>query len=451
MLLHPDGHIHLLKLGPIRRSMREAPLTMPILAALAPPELDIEFTVVDESIDDVPLDFKADLVAISVLTGTANRAYQLADHYRSRGIPVVLGGVHVSILPREAEIHADSIVIGPAEKTWPDLLRDFARHQLKHEYRDEDPGNKELLLPQPRYDLLRKNGYAVSHTVMSTRGCKQSCDFCTIPALGLGYAKRPIPHVIRDISCLRSRLIVFNDVSLVDDVAYATELFTRMVPLQKQWGGLATSKLLDHPELVEVMAKSGCRYLLIGFESGNPNALLEIHKGFNKQHQYSKLVDLLHQHRISVQGTFIFGFDADDTTIFDETVQLVNELKIDIPRFSILTPYPGTRLYERLQRDNRILTYNWENYDTMHVVFEPNRMSPADLYAGFKRAYRQTFLMPNILNRLRGMRFQSIINLAGNLTYRKFSRKLLEDPRYDKPFMETPPDMARIHFTGSAN
>ncbi len=436
LLLHPDGHIHLLKLGPIRRSMREAPLTMPILAALAPPELKIEFTVVDESIDAVPLQYDADLVAISVLTGTANRAYQLADHFRSRSIPVVLGGVHVSLFPQEASTHADSVVIGPAEETWPTLLRDFARGELKKEYRGQTSSrDRELILPQPRYDLLRRNGYTVSHTVMATRGCKQSCDFCTIPALGLPYAKRPIADIIRDIRSLPSRLIVFNDVSLADDVEYAKELFTSLIPLGKQWGGLATSKLLEHPDLVEIMSKSGCRYLLIGFESGNQQALLEIHKGFNRIKLYKELIDLLHRHGISVQGTFIFGFDADEDTIFDETVQLVNDLQIDIPRYSILTPYPGTKLFERLQRQDRILTYNWNNYDTMHVVFKPNNMSPHELYKGFKRAYRQTFKIPGILKRLHGMNFQTIINLSGNLNYRRFARKLEEDPRYSKPFM----------------
>lgn len=436
LLLHPDGHIHLLKLGHFRRSMREAPLTMPILAALAPSELNIKFTLFDESIDKVPLHYNADLVAISVLTGTANRAYQLADHFRSRSIPVVLGGVHTSLFPHEAHTHADSVVIGPAEKTWPSLLRDFAQGKLKKEYSDKSSSrDRELKLPQPRYDLLRKNGYAVSHTVMATRGCRQSCDFCTVPALGLPYAKRPITDIIRDIRCRPSKLIVFNDVSLADDVEFSKELFTNLIPMKKQWGGLATSKLLDHPDMIEIMAKSGCRYLLIGFESGNQQALSEIHKGFNRQNRYKELIDLLHYHGISVQGTFIFGFDADETTIFEETVQLVNDLRVDIPRFSILTPYPGTRLFERLQKQDRILSYNWNNYDTMHVVFRPNKMSPHELYQGFKWAYRNAFKIPNIMKRLCGMNFQTIINLSGNLTYRRFSRKLEKDPRYDKPFM----------------
>ena len=182
------------------------------------------------------------------------------------------------------------------------------------------------------------------------------------------------------------------------------------------------------------MKKAGCYLIYYGFESGNQDALLEIHKGFNKNNRYGQLIDLLHDNGISVQGTFIFGFDADDPTIFDETTQLVNDLRIDIPRYSILTPYPGTRLFERMQRERRILSYNWDDYDTMHLVFEPKKMSPDDLYAGFKRAYQQTFKMSHILQRLRGLNFQSVINISGNLTYRNFAKRLMTDPGYAQPF-----------------
>ncbi len=440
LLLHPDGHIHRLRFGPWCRSMREAPLTMPVLAALAKGAGDFQFRLVDESIEPIPAGIDADLVGISVLTGTACRAYELASLFRTRKIPVVLGGVHVSILPDEARRHADAIVIGPAEESWPRLLRDFSENKLQPEYRASADLRQaaSFSLPEPRYDLLRRNGYAVRHTVTSSRGCRQSCDFCTVAGLGLPYARRPVAEVLRDLTALPSRLVVFNDVSIADDIDHATELFTAMAPLGKRWGGLASTRLLQHPELVETMARSGCQYLLIGFESGNPAALSEIHKSFNQLQRYRLLVDLLHRHRISVQGTFIFGFDADRETVFEETVSLVQELGIDIPRYSILTPYPGTRLFERLDREGRILSRNWADYDTMHVVFEPRQMSPETLYAGFKRAYRDTFRLAPILGRWRGARFQSLINLAGNLTYRRFAARLQCDPRYQAAYSREP-------------
>jgi len=435
LLILPNGYVHLLKIGPFRRSMREAPLTMVVLAALAPKELDITFTLVDESIDEVPLDAETDLVAISAITGTACRAYQLADHFRGRGIPVVLGGVHVSLLPDEAKSHADSIVLGAAEESWPRLLRDFAAGKLQKRYQDNDTQHSPWLhLPPPRYDLLRRSGYMVPDTIMATRGCRQACDFCTIPALGAGYSKRPIGEVLRDIKAAPSKYLVFNDVSLVDDTEYAMELFTAMLPLKKRWGGLATTKLIEHPQLIPLMARSGCKYLLFGFESFYQGALKEIHKGFNFKRDYQRLIEELHACAISVQGCFIFGFDHDDTTVFAATVERINELRIDIPRFSILTPYPGTELYKTLTAENRIISNNWDDYDTMHVVFKPKQMTPDDLYRGFKSAYRETFKMGHILRRTRGWKLSSWINFLGNMNYRNFTRRLASHARYQYPY-----------------
>ncbi len=415
--------------------MREAPLTMPVLAALAPRDLNISFQLVDESIDEVPLDADTDLVAISVITGTAVRAYRLADHFRGRGIPVVLGGVHVSLLPDEALSHADSIVVGTAEESWPRLLRDFAAGKLQKRYLEEKrPQTSWLHLPPPRYDLLRRSGYMVPDTIMATRGCRQACDFCTIPALGVGYARRPIAEVIRDIKAASSRFIVFNDVSLVDDTEYAMELFTAMLPLKKRWGGLATTKLIEQPALIRLMAQSGCQYLLFGFESFSQGALKEIHKGVNFKKDYRSLIEELHRFAISVQGCFIFGFDHDDRTVFQATVDRVNELRIDIPRFSILTPYPGTELFKSFSAEKRIISYNWDDYDTMHVVFEPGQMTAEELYRGFKWAYKETFKMPHILRRTCGWRLSSFINFLGNMNYRNFSRRLGSHSRYAHPY-----------------
>ena len=228
--------------------------------------------------------------------------------------------------------------------------------------------------------------------------------------------------------------MAFNDVSLIEDLEYAKELFQAMIPLKKSWGGLATVKVAKDPELIELMARSGCRYLLIGFESLTQNTLREIRKGFNREQRYMELMKLLHSYKISVQGCFIFGFDQDNLDVFSATVEQVQALKIDIPRYALLTPYPGTPLYRRLNDEKRILTHDWSNYDTMHVVFQPKHMSPSQLYAGFKYAYRETFRVKSILARINTPRFSSLINLVGNLTYRRFTARLDKHQRYAVPF-----------------
>ena len=431
----PDAHMHKLKAGPHVRSMREAPLSLTTLAALLPEDSGIEWKIVDGSIDRIPLEEKADLVGISVITGNAVRAYQLADHFRRRGICVVLGGVHVSILPGEAFAHADSIVIGMAEKVWPRLIADFRRGKLAKIYREELPEGDSLPgVPIPRRSLQRRSGYMMPNTVHATRGCRKVCDFCTVPVVWPRYLKRPIADVIADVKSIRSRYFCFNDVSLVDDVAYAEELFSALIPMKKRWGGLATVEVASNQALLDLMRKSGCAYLLLGFESVNQSNLREVRKGFNTAADYQRVIDALHDRAISVQGCFVFGLDEDDRSVFADTVQHVLELKIDIPRYSLYTPYPGTALFHRLLKEERILSFNWEDYDTMHVVFRPLKMSPEELYQGFKWAYRETFRFKNVWKRIAGVSLNSAINFVGNLTYRGFVKRLYHETRYAQPY-----------------
>jgi radical SAM superfamily enzyme YgiQ (UPF0313 family) len=220
----------------------------------------------------------------------------------------------------------------------------------------------------------------------------------------------------------------------VEDVDYATELFTAMIPLKKKWGGLVTADFMRYPGLVDLMARSGCVYLLLGFESTDKSSLTQIHKGFNKPVNYREIVRELHARSISVQGCFVFGFDQDDRSIFRKTVDEVLDLKIDIPRYSLYTPYPGTILFKRLMKEGRILSFNWNDYDTMHVVIRPALMSPAELYDGFKWAYKETFRLRHIVRRLSKPTINSGINFVGNLAYRIFVRRLYHDPRFASPY-----------------
>jgi len=424
--------------------MRETPLTLSTLAALVQ-DPDIEWKLVDGSIEEIPLEENADLVGISAITGTANSAYRIADHYRSRNIPVVLGGIHVTLIPSEAARHADAIVVGMAEQTWPRLICDFKAGRMKKTY-VEPPLETDILenIPIPRWDLMRRNGYMMPNVVQATRGCKRTCDFCTVPAIWPKYYKRPVSDVINDIKSLPGNRFVFNDVSLVDDREYAKELFTALKPLKKKWGGLTTIEIAGDHELLSLMEESGCIYLLIGFESINCENLRQIYKGFNHVGNYSVAMETLHSHNISVQGCFVFGLDQDDRSVFASTVQHINELKIDIPRYSLYTPYPGTMLFKRLLGEDRILSFNWDDYDTMHVVIKPAQMTPFELYDGFKWAYKETFRLKNAVRRLRLPVENSVINMLGNLAYRTFVRRLYNEKRFSTPYSIEAPGEAPL-------
>lgn len=425
LLLLPDGRIHKVRLGSLARSLREAPLTLTLLAALVPEDLPADLVLADESIQAVPGNEPFDLVAISVLTGTASRAYHWADHFRARGIPVVLGGIHVTLRPEEAAAHADAIVTGFAERTWPCLLRDFAGGRMQPRYDDPEPPLAGL--PMPRRDLQAPFGYMMPNTVFATRGCKGACDFCTVPAAGFGFHTRPVGEVIEELRRIPARRIAFNDVSITEDREYAKELFTAMIPLRKKWGGLCTTRIAEDDELLDLMARSGCRYMLIGFESLNAPALQGIQKGFNRPGAYAEVMAKLHARGILVQGCFIFGFDHDAPTIFEETVALVDDLRIDIPRYAIYTPYPGTGAYQRLKAEGRLLHEDWRHYDTQHVVFRPAQMSPEALDAGFRWAHTRTFTLRSMLHRTLAAGLWFPVAFVGNLAYRRYMRRLQQD------------------------
>ena len=433
MLIMADAHMHKLRIGDHVRSLREAPLTLTTLAALTADQPDVEYQLVDESVDKVPLDAQVDLVGISVLTGTSRRSYALADHFRGRGIPVILGGVHVTLMPDEARSFANSIVVGMAENLWGQVLQDFKQGELRAEYRAPEPEGLYYGIPTPRWDLQRKSGYMMPHTIQITRGCMHVCDFCTVPGVWKHFQRRPIADVIRDIKAVPSGRWCTNDVSPFDDVEYAKELLRAMIPLKKKWGGLATTKITQDPELFDLLQKSGCKYLLIGFESVGQHTLNTIAKGFNQEDNYDELMRMLHQAGISVQGCFVFGFDEDTPDVFAHTVERVQELKIDIPRYSIYTPYPGSRLFTRLEQEGRILSYDWGDYDTMHVVYRPKLMSPVQLYEGFRWAYRETFKIHRILARTLQAGFFFPITFVGNLTYRIFVQRLFFQPGFEMP------------------
>jgi radical SAM superfamily enzyme YgiQ (UPF0313 family) len=423
-LLSPKGPLYRNRGGIFKKSLRYQPLTLTTLAALAPPELDIDFALYDEGIADIPPDLDADLVGLTVITGSSMRAYELARHYRARGIAVVLGGPHVTLVPQEAQQHADAVCVGYAEETWPQLLRDFAHGRMRARY-DQGHGFALTNLPFPRRELLDKRHYLTQAVFEATRACAHDCEFCVVPtAWGRQQFQKPVGHVVDDIRRFGKRRIIFIDLNLISDRAYAAELFTALIPLNIRWFGLATSLIGRDRALMELTARSGCAGLLIGFESICDSSLGDIRKRFNDPTLYRSLISDLHALGISIQGCFVFGHDHDTTDVFDETVQFCIDAGIDLPRFAILTPFPGTPLHQRLDREVRILTKNWELYDGQHVVFRPAGMTPRELQVGHEKAWRDVYSYSSIVRRLAKSRTQLPIAVMANLGYRYYAQHL---------------------------
>jgi radical SAM superfamily enzyme YgiQ (UPF0313 family) len=400
-------------------------LTLTTLASLVPAELNADVRLIDEGIHEVDPDrVEADLVGMTVITGTATRAYELSKRFRERGVPVVLGGPHVTLVPEDAAPHADAVVVGYAEDTWPQLLRDFAAGAMRPRY-DQSPGLSLANRPFPRRDLLPKGRFLTQHVFEATRGCVHNCDFCVVPtAWGRKPLQKPVEDVVADIRQFGSRKLIFVDLNIIADRDYAMALFAALVPLNVEWYGLATVLLADDAELLELAARSGCRGLLMGLESISPQNLRSSRKGFNSPDDYGRVVERLHAHGIALQGCFVFGLDHDTPDVFLKTAKFAVEAKIDLPRFAIATPFPRTGLYNRLESEGRILTKNWELYDGQHVVFRPLKMTVDELQFGTESAWKHAYSYASILKRLSASPAPLSVKIFSNLGYRFYAHRL---------------------------
>lgn len=423
-LLSPKGPLYRHRGGIFGRSLRYAPLTLPTLASLVPPGLPHRLRIYDEGIEDVPLDLDADLVGMTVITGTAPRAYALAAEFRERGITVVLGGPHVTLVPEDAAPHADAIVVGYAEESWPELLGDFVRGALRPRY-DQSADLDLAGLPSARRDLIPSRRYVTTDVFEATRGCVHRCDFCVVPsAWGRRPLQKPVDEVVDEIRRTGARRAIFVDLNLVADRAYAAALFEALIPLGLQWYGLATTLLARDEPLLDLCARSGCRGLLVGFESISRPGLRGVRKGFQDPEGYRDVIEAFHRRRIAVQGTFVFGLDDDTPDVFSSTARFTVEARIDLPRFAVLTPFPGTPLFERLEGEGRILTRNWELYDAQHAVFQPANMSANELEEGTRAAWKHAYSFRSIGKRMRARAAPLPVALGANLGYRFYARNL---------------------------
>lgn len=421
-LLAPAGAMHRFS-GSFGKSLHYAPLTLTTLAALVPEDVDAEVTIYDETAEKIPLEIDAELIGITCITGTAPRCYAYADYFRKKGKTVFMGGVHPSMLPDEAAQHADVVFTGFSEQTFPQFIHDYVKGDFKKLYR-QNPDFTIEGRPFPRRELLNAKRYITTKTVEAIRGCYHTCSFCAYPAaFGKVVYKRPVKEVVAEIEALNTRHVVFPDVNLITDRQYALELFNALIPLKIMWLGLVTSSVGIDDELITVFRKSGCRGLLIGFESITQESQQYIHKGVNQVDNYVTLMKKLHDNGILVQGCFAFGGDEEDESVFDRTVEMIIKAKIDLPRYSILTPFPQTQYYMELEKEGRIIERNWAMYDVQHCVFTPKRMTKEQLEEGTDRAWRATYSNQNILKRLAPFRHSPWLSIPLNLGYKGYADK----------------------------
>lgn len=385
----------------------KSPFWRPIKYSLFPPlglatlagylDDDDQVTIQDEHVETLVLDDEPELVVIQVYITSAYRAYRLADHYRQKGAYVCLGGLHVTSMPIEASLHADTIFIGPGEDIWPAFLEDYRAGYPARVYRSQV---RTLLgVPPIRRDLIKRHLYLVPNSIVVSRGCPHTCDFCYKESFfkgGRTFYTQTVDDALAEIERLPGRHLYFLDDHLFGNPRFARSLFDAMRGMGRLWQAAATVQSVMMPKLLEKAVACGLRSLFVGFETLNPSNLQAQHKIQNLNRDYNAAIRRLHDLGVMINASFVFGMDDDDESVFERTVEWAVAQGIETATFHILTPYPGTALYERLDVAGRISSHNWDLYDTRHVVFRPMKMDPLALEDGYWRAYRDFYRWSSI-------------------------------------------------------
>jgi len=408
------------------RAVQFSRLSLTTVAALFPSDTDIK--IINDSLDEIDFDEKVDMVGITTITSTAPRAYEIADEFRKRKVPVIMGGIHPSVLPNEASLHADAVVIGEAEGVMDRLLEDFRSGNLQKFYSSTERPDLSKL-PLPRKDLLYGNKfYREMDMVQTTRGCPFNCDFCSVSDFfGRTYRTRPVQDIVREVELLKNRAIIFFvDDNIAGRPDHARELFKALIPLKARWFSQASIIIARDKELLKLAAKSGCKALFIGFESISEQSLKQVGKSINRITEYEEGIKRIHDSGISIIGAFIFGFDSDGIDVFDRTIDFIERNKIELASFSILTPLPGTRLYKQFDQQGRIFERDWAKYTCGEVVFKPKLLSVDQLQEGYYHARRRISSYNSIFRRTVRFSKTSLFFLPINLVMRKASRASLK-------------------------
>jgi radical SAM superfamily enzyme YgiQ (UPF0313 family) len=399
-------------------------LNLPYVAAVTP--AGVELKIVDEAFEKIDFDEKVDLVGMTAQTPVAPRAYQIAEEFRKRGVPVVMGGVHASMLPQEALQHVDAVVVGEAEGAWPDLIEDLRRGQIRRIYVGTELANPSHL-PYPRRDLLNEKFYFPLKLLETTRGCPHRCDFCGVSKFfGYRYRNRPISEIERELKTLfqkgpvmnlplkktlslfskdlpyflKRRLLYIIDSNIAGDKRFCLDLLSLLKEFDLLWYGHAPVSVAFDQRLLEGFAQTGCIAINIGFESFSTKNLNTMGKGFNQPSRYAEAVERIHDRGIGIMGTFIVGLDDDDSGVFRRIIDFCIDSKLDWALAFIMAPYPGTDSFLRLEKEGRILCRDWEKYDSLNAVYQPLLMSVEELEKGVRAIWKEVFSTSSIYKRI---------------------------------------------------
>jgi radical SAM superfamily enzyme YgiQ (UPF0313 family) len=398
------------------------PLTLAVLAGLTPPEFEI--TAWDDRIEAIDYDAPANLAAISVKTHTARRAYQIAAQYRRRGVPVVMGGYHPSLLPEEASQHANAVVVGEAEGLWPRVLADARRGGLRPVYRHESLNRHSEV--RPDRSIFARKRYLPVAMIETGRGCPRACSFCSVATvLGSQYRPRPISEVVSEIEALRPKLVFFVDDNLTADRQHAVDLMEAVAPLKIRWVGQASLLMARDRQLLRLARASGCAGLLVGIESINPESLSQVGKRWSVDHDGpTAALTAFRDHGIAVGGSFVLGLDGDTPASLEATLEFALRERLFVALFNLLTPYPGTRQYDRLLVEGRLDRPHWwldPEYTYGETVFTPRHFSPAAITSQHDAMFRRFYALPSVARRFLDLKanardlWQMLVYLGMNL------------------------------------
>jgi radical SAM superfamily enzyme YgiQ (UPF0313 family) len=423
-------------------------LNLPYIAAVTPPEVEVK--ILDEAFEKINFEEKVDLVGITAQTPVALRAYQIAEEFRKRGTPVVMGGVHASMLPQEALQHVDAVIVGEAEEVWPELIEDMRRGQMRRIYVGSEFINPSQL-PFPRRDLLHEKFYFPLKLLETTRGCPHRCDFCGVSKFfGFRYRNRPISEIERELKTLfqkgevmspvlkkilslfskdfpyflKRKLLYIIDSNVAGDKRFCLELLSLLREFDLLWYGHAPVSIAFDQKLLEGFAQSGCIAINIGFESFSTKNLNAMGKGFNQPSRYAEAVERIHEQGIGIMGTFIVGLDDDDPGVFQRIIDFCIDSKLDWALAFIMAPYPGTDSFLRLEKEGRIFCRDWEKYDSLNAVYQPLQMSVEELEKGLKRIWKELFSISSIYKRiLKRPWIHPLFYLVMNWQFHKLTKK----------------------------
>lgn len=410
-----------------RKMLRFSVLSLTTIAALTP--ADHEVVICDENVEPVDYQIDADVVGITFMTGLANRAYELATHFKQRGVITVAGGFHPTLNPEEAQKHFDIVVAGEAEDTWSKVLTDIESgrfHQVYHSNFNPDLNH----VPFPKRDLLKtKKHYITTDAVQTGRGCRHKCKFCSVTAFfNHSHRNRPLNNVMKEVQSA-GKIFMFVDDNIIADREFAMQLFQRMAGLNKKWVSQCSIKIADDQPLLDMAAKAGCIGLFIGIESVNPKNLAAMDKDFNDPDSYQVKIKKINQAGIHVQAGMIVGLDSDDVGVFERNLEFLQESGIGALQLAILTPQPGTPLRKEFEEQGRIIDNNWAHYDYRHTVIQPKQMTPRQLQDGADWLYTQFYRLDRIALRTIKILFKTgvypaILAWRLNMTYRYDLKRL---------------------------